>query len=233
VGSDGSLKPDTPMRLTGYFIDGHHLDIRPAPLERTWMEATGQRFAYRCLPLAFANAHGWEILCSSNFTAVWNGDNGLDGISVEPDADSDAVAGSHFGHGILTFHVNCLFQTDQDVDLMVQGRVNRPKDGIAPLSGVIETDWSPYSFTMNWLFTRTDTLIQFEKGEPFCHIFPIRRGELEGITSRRSSIPAREGADPAGAASRFVAYPFCSGLLNQPTRDESRSMRSGIRRHLK
>ena len=36
----------------------------------------------------------------------------------------------------------------------VTGPMNGIKDGIAPLSGVIETDWSPYSFTMNWRFTR-------------------------------------------------------------------------------
>jgi Family of unknown function (DUF6065) len=31
-------------------------------MERAWMDATDQRFAYRCLPLNIANAHGWEIL---------------------------------------------------------------------------------------------------------------------------------------------------------------------------
>ena len=40
---------------------------------------------------------------------------------------------------------------------MVQGPINRPKDGIAALPGIIETDWSPYSFTMNWMFTRPGT----------------------------------------------------------------------------
>ena len=29
-----------------------------APVERDWMEATNQRFAYRCLPLNIANAYG-------------------------------------------------------------------------------------------------------------------------------------------------------------------------------
>jgi hypothetical protein len=64
---------------------------------------------------------------------------------------------------------------------MVQGPINMPKDGIGPLSGIIETDWAPYSFTMNWLFTRKDHAIRFEKGEPFCHVFPIKRTELESV----------------------------------------------------
>jgi hypothetical protein len=46
---------------------------------------------------------------------------------------------------------------------------------------VIETDWAPYTFTMNWKFTRPRAAIRFEPGEPFCHVFPVRRGELEGF----------------------------------------------------
>jgi hypothetical protein len=40
-------------------------------VERGWMDATGDSFAYRCLPLAVANAHGWEILCVRGFIARW------------------------------------------------------------------------------------------------------------------------------------------------------------------
>jgi uncharacterized protein DUF6065 len=54
------------MKLIAHVIDGHHVDIRPAPVEREWMEATSQRFAYRCLPLNIANAYGWEVLCNAS-----------------------------------------------------------------------------------------------------------------------------------------------------------------------
>lgn len=46
------------MKFIAHVLDGHTLDIRPAPHERAWMDATHQRYAYRCLPLAIANAHG-------------------------------------------------------------------------------------------------------------------------------------------------------------------------------
>lgn len=169
------------MKLIAYVIDGHTLDIRPAPLERAWMDSTNQRYAYRCLPLNIANAHGWELLCNSGFTANWSGGQGLEAVSVHPDPGTIAPALSHFGHGVLTFYVPCLFRTDEGYDLVAQGPINRPKDAIAALSGIIETDWAPFSFTMNWLFTRPDTPVRFEKGEPYCHIFPVRRGELEAF----------------------------------------------------
>jgi len=170
-----------PAKLTAYVLDGYMVNIRPAPVERNWMEETGERFAYRCLPLNIANAYGWEILCNSGFTAEWNGENDLDAVSVLPDEGTTAPAISHFGSGVLTFHVPCLFRTEPGYDLMVQGPINRPRDAIVGLTGIIETDWSPYSFTMNWIFTTAATPVRFEKDEPYCHIFPVRRGELEAV----------------------------------------------------
>ena len=169
------------MKLAAYIIDDHCVEIRPAPLERAWMEATDQRYAYRCLPLNIANSCGWEILCDAGFIAIWNGGTANDAIAIQPDPHTTAPAISHFGHGILTFHVPCLFRTERGDNLLAQGPVNRPKDGIAPLSGVIETDWAPYSFTMNWIFTRPRTFVRFEKGEPYCHILPVCCGALESM----------------------------------------------------
>ena len=169
------------MRLIAYLIDGREVDIRPAPLERDWMDASDQRYAYRCLPLNIANCYGWEILCPAVFKAVWDGEPGVEAIKIEPEPGGTAPAISHFGSGVLTFHLNCLFRTEPGFDLMVQGPVNRPKDGLAPLQGIIETDWAPYAFTMNWIFTQPEVEVAFEKGEPICHFFPLRRGEIEAF----------------------------------------------------
>lgn len=169
------------MRLQIFVLDNQRINVRPAPLERSWMDATPERYAYRCLPLNIANAHGWEFLCGAGFTATWDGGSGLSSITVTPDQSDRSPAVSHFGSGVLTFHLPCLVRTDPGYDLMVQGPVNSPKDAIAALSGVIETDWAPYSFTMNWLFTRPNITVRFDAGEPFCHFFPIARGSLEEV----------------------------------------------------
>jgi hypothetical protein len=170
------------MKLLAYVIRENQVTIRPAPLERDWMDGTPEHYAYRCLPLNIANAHGWEVLCPSGFSAIWNGGGNKEDITIAPDGAETCPATSHFGSGILTFQLGCLFRTDSEFDLMAQGPINRPKDAIAPLTGVIETDWVPFTFTMNYRFTRPATPIRFEKGEPFCHIFPIRRGDLDLVT---------------------------------------------------
>jgi hypothetical protein len=71
----------------------------------------------------FKLAYGWEIFCSSGFEAVWGGDVAPSSVRITADQGTIAPAISHFGHGVLTFHVPCLFQTDQGNDLMVQGPV--------------------------------------------------------------------------------------------------------------
>ena len=76
---------------------------------------------------------------------------------------------------MLTFTPGYLFRTTKSHNLYVKGPANRPKDGIAPLEGLIETDWAPYSFTMNWQFTRKRHKVTFEEGEPFCTILPYPR----------------------------------------------------------
>lgn len=61
----------------------------------------------------------------------------------------------------------------------------------APPPGVIETDWLPFPFTMNWLFTRPGR-VRFEKGEPFCFITLIQDKplhEIQPVIRRMDSNP--------------------------------------------
>jgi hypothetical protein len=117
----GCICVGSTMKLTAYVLDGHTIDIRPAPIDREWMDKMDQRFAYRCLPLSIANAHGWEILCAAGFTAVWDGGRALDAVMVITDDGGMAPALGHFGFGVLTFHVPCLFRTEVGFNLMVSG----------------------------------------------------------------------------------------------------------------
>ena len=169
-------------RLTCYRVNGGTPRMRPAPMERDWMEATPQSFAYRCLPLNIANACGWELLCTAGFEAWWDGGMALESIRVVPEETAaHELPISHFGSGILTFHVTGLFRTAPGFSLLSTGPFNRPKDGIAPLTGIVETDWAPYTFTMNWRFTRKDTVVRFRRDEPFAVVLPIDLAAIEAV----------------------------------------------------
>jgi uncharacterized protein DUF6065 len=171
------------MELTCYVFPGWEPRIRPASSTRDWMDGSPERFAYRCLPLAIANAHGWEMLSPCGFSARWTGGARVEDVEIRLDAGTDPRRApvALFGQAVLTFHIEGILRTSPGWNLWVGGSPNAAKDGIAPLGGVIETDWSPYTFTMNWRFTRANHWIRFEEDEAFCFFFPVERGRLEAV----------------------------------------------------
>jgi len=138
---------------------------------------------YRCLPLAIANAYGWDLLSPRTFTATWNGGPSAQDLELVADDGApylDHFANGGFTHGVLTLHTGYLFRTEPGWHLVVTGPPNSPKDGITPLTGVIESDWLPYPFTMNWKFTRPGS-VRFEAGEPFCRVFPTPASNITAV----------------------------------------------------
>lgn len=164
------------------------MPIVTAPVERQWMDATGQHFAYRCLPLVIANQSGWLIQNPTGFTASWNGKSRKEDLAIEFDRTADPRIKSHFGHGVLTISLPYLFRTPHGINLWVKGPSNWIKDGAQALEGVVESDWSPATFTMNWKLTRPGHLVRFDRGEPICMIVPVARGLAETLVPRREPL---------------------------------------------
>lgn len=170
---------------------GHGVELVPASRERGWMDSTRERFANRCLPLLMANQAGWLVVGSARVRARWNGGAGADAIEFEyGNSESLFRPTSHFGHGIVTWSLPFLFRTPPGFNLLVRGPVNCPKHGIAALEGIVETDWSPSTFTINWKFTRPRLWATFEEGEPVGMLVPQRRGELDEFVPKMVPIAA-------------------------------------------
>jgi hypothetical protein len=169
------------LALTAYRIAPHAAAApEPAERRRAWMDDTDARFANRCLPLLMANQAGWWIRNSHTFVARWGGENEKSGLEIRYAGERGSYpAVSHFGYGIVTFHIPLLMRTPPGWNLLARGPANLPKDAAAPLEGLVETDWAVSTFTMNWQITRPDTEVEFRAGEPICMLVPQRRGELE------------------------------------------------------
>ncbi|HHK73917.1 MAG TPA: 2OG-Fe(II) oxygenase, partial [Rhizobiales bacterium] len=158
-------------------------EIRPGSPHRDWRDSFPDKHPYRCLPMAIANNTGWELVCPTSFVIRWNGGRGVEDITFECEDDYphfERFAASHFSHGIVTFPVDYIFRTPPGWNLWVCGPTNFPRDGIFALNGVVETDWLPYTFTMNYMLTRPGE-VRFRKGEPYCYIVPVRAHEAARI----------------------------------------------------
>ena len=156
-------------------------EIVPGRPDRGWMDGFHARHPYRCLPLTMANTTGWEILCPMGFAAEWNGGANQADIALTPDrphADFAHFVQSHFAGGVLTMHTGYMFRTPPGWAVWTSGAPNHIKDGIQALVGLVETDWLPFPFTMNWQFTRPGR-VKFTKGEPFCFITLMQDRALE------------------------------------------------------
>jgi hypothetical protein len=173
----------TAPRLEAFKLADFAPELVPCTPERSWMDAFPDRHAYRCLPLSIANTHGWEILAPAAFEVTWTGGPLVADLTVrelEPFPDRMPLkhfAVSNFGRGVVTFHTGYLFRTPPGWNLLATGAFNEPRPGISPLVGIIETDWLPYSFTMNWQMLGPGT-VRFEKDEVYCTVMPVPKNCL-------------------------------------------------------
>src|SRR5690606_23014215 len=136
--------------------------------------ATASRSPYRYHPLNLAEKAGGQASSPRTLNAERDGEAKQDDIGITPErpvTNLKHIVTSHFSRGVLTMHPQYLFRTPPGWGLLAGGSPNHVKDGIQPLTGLIETDWLPFPFTMNWIFTRPGR-VKFEKGEPFCFITP-------------------------------------------------------------
>ena len=157
--------------------DGTGWDWCWADWRRDWMDATPNRFAYRCLPLTIVNQTGWWIKNPVGFTATWRGRTDPGSIDFAFDAAGDLWGGwinSQFGEGIVTWNTPFLFRTKPEGSrLLITGPANDFKANAHPLTALIESDWISMSFTMNWKLMTPGQPVRFEVGEPLFQAIPL------------------------------------------------------------
>ena len=148
-----------------------------ADLQRDWMDASPNRFAYRCLPLSIVNQTGWWIKNPVGFTATWRGVSLPGTIDFQFDGAPDTWSGwinNQFGGGIITWNTPFLFRTRPEGSrLLVCGPVNQFKTYAQPLTALIESDWMSMSFTMNWKVVLPNQPVRFDAGEPLFQAIPL------------------------------------------------------------
>jgi Family of unknown function (DUF6065) len=187
-----------PLPIIGYHEPSKlDMPIVPAARVRSWIEDEA-RHARHCLPLMMANQCGWFVLNNHPFTARWSGETSAGAIEIAYDGPEPRFrAHSAFGFGVLSFMIPYLFRTPPGINMLARGPANWPRDGIAPLEGLVETDWAVSTFTMNWKFTRPGAEVRFERDEPVCMLVPQERGFLERfapeLRDRESDPEMRDG----------------------------------------
>lgn len=218
------------MQLDCYRIYPQAPKIVPGRSRREWMDAFQDRHPYRCLPLTMANSTGWEILCPFDVEIEWDGGDMEIALSFSSDTVEaghiNSFIGSHFRRGIVTMHTGHLFRTPPGWAVWCSAPPNWPKDGISALSGLVETDWLPFPFTMNWQMTRPGK-VRFEKDEPFCFITLMEHHKLEEVQPKLRMLD-----DNAELKDEFQAWADSRADFNKRLAGrEEEAMRDRWQRH--
>jgi len=179
------------------FIDFYHLNpkgqrlnIEQSPVDRGWMDQTAMGYAYRCLPMSYANRHGWCVRLTEDVEATWDGGISPDSTTIIKGREQNGLrmADNGTGNGIVTFHLNAIPRTPLDWNLWIMGAPNLVIPGASALSGIIEADWMFTSPTSNWKITQTNQVVTFKKGDPVLFFVPVHRTEIESFEVNHKSF---------------------------------------------
>lgn len=183
-----------PVELTAYEVRPcADWILEPAPTPRDWMTNSFNKGATRCLPLTMANQAGWVVRCPIRFKAIWDGKAEPGSTALEfPEREKEYKKQivSSFGTGIVSFLLPWVFRTTKGHGLFVRGPTNWITPDVAALDGLVETDWAPTTFTMNWKVLKPRTAVWFRQGDPICMLIPYPLALLEQVQPRRESIDA-------------------------------------------
>ncbi len=142
-------------------------------MKRNWVENFPSKNPYRCLPLNTANRFGWDFLLPCNIEIEWNGGAAKEDIHIKVEDLGYILVDSNFHKGIVTFNIGYVIRTPPNWQLLVTGTPNTIYDNFYPLTGIVETDWFSYAFTMNWQILKTGK-VSLKKNDPICRVIPIQ-----------------------------------------------------------
>ena len=187
------LNDEYDLQVIAYETTNPRMDLIAPSSKREWIQKTGQPvdadgnpegkpngYGNRCLPLVAANSLGWQVLSDQRYEVTWNGGPSVSDVVVKcEEGNTDPKLNSHFGSGTVTWHLGYIFYTTIGNFLYCKGPTNHFKHGIQACEGLVETDWLPFTFTMNWMMTKPNETVVFEKGEPFCQLIPYPKEYAE------------------------------------------------------
>jgi hypothetical protein len=198
--------------------------IQNPSAKREWINKDPQQiFAYSCIPMTNASESGVWIVADSSFNVFWNGGKLLQDVIFTFDSEDDkknslVSVSSHFPTGIITFSLPFIFRTPPGWGLYVSGCPNFPINGLQALEAIVETNWLPFTFTMNYKITEPNKVVRIEKGMPICRIIPHQLNLNEKI-----NINLKKISDDKNLMNKWKEWSDSRFAWNSSLRDKSKN----------
>lgn len=182
------------------------IDLVPAVPRRDWMDQSPNGFANRCLPMLMANSLGWDVRTTHAYTFEHTDHDSILCTFHDERGRPNLYPMGHFGGGIVTWSVPWLIRTPPGWDLLVMPSANRPLPyGVDVLSGLVESDHTNESFTLNWMLAK-GAVVEMRPGDVIATLLPYPTKMLQEMGTRLATgTPPYEYFEWHRSRSEFLA----------------------------
>jgi hypothetical protein len=147
----------------------------------------------KCLPFLIAGELGWDLILTQDYVVNWNGGNAPEDVAIKTEGP-DSFVFSNFGHGILTFKIPYLFELEENTFLWVKGPNNNPLSlDLYPTEGLVEADWFPSNFGIDYKILTKNKDILLKKDSAFCRLVPYPKNYIETFEPQYSTFKKNPG----------------------------------------
>jgi len=169
------------MNIEVYKRKGHRVVIEQTQVQRDWMDATGDRHAYKCFPVSMANSVGFSISFLDDIEFIWDGisDTTPDHIKILKSGLNVCDTGR--GNATISFNSELIFKTPINMSMLSIVPPNYFIDGAMPFTSIISTSFYPHGYPIAWKATRPNEKILIPAGTPVATLIPLSLVNLSEI----------------------------------------------------
>jgi hypothetical protein len=155
-----------------------HANIEQIPMNRDWMEITGERHAYHCFPVSIANRLGWSVSFPEDIIFEWDGGVDLNAERVK------IIKGHKYAHvnranHTISFETGLRFIAEENVSLMTMPVPNQFIRGAQCFTTIVSTSVLPGSLPIAWMVTEPNLQITIPANTPIAAIVPVSLTDIQ------------------------------------------------------
>jgi hypothetical protein len=160
---------------------GHPVKIEQTQVQRSWMDNTDDKHAYKCFPVSLVNTIGWSISFLEDIEFIWDGISDTSEHHVKILKGPEGVCNTQRGNATVSFYTGLYFKTEENMTMLSIVPPNYFIDGATPFTSLITTSFFEDALPVAWRVTRPNEKITIPAGTPVITVIPISLGELAKV----------------------------------------------------
>lgn len=160
------------FNVRAYVEKSYGVNINQSSARREWMNIYEDMHPYKCLPVVLGNTIGWSISFDEDIEFIW------DGITDTSPGHIKVIQGKKYcslgrANATISFNTGIVFESDEDISLLVLPPSNLFIEGIYPYTAVISPSVLKSNLPIAWRVTSPNKNILIPAKTPVAQVIPI------------------------------------------------------------